>query len=112
MNKAIAQFALEDGTKFLVEVEEPETVGVERVAIKTGQMVLQARQTFEEAIDAVKPVASVLITRLKYGLTTPADEVEVKFGLKLTAEAGAIFTSISGDVNFEVTLKWKEEKSS
>ncbi|MBD1865024.1 MULTISPECIES: CU044_2847 family protein [Trichocoleus] len=112
MDKEVAQFSLEDGTKFLVEVEEPEAVAVERVAINTGQMVLQARQTFEEAIDAVKPVASVLVTRLRRGMTTPADEVEVKFGLKLTAEAGAIFTSISGDVNFEITLKWKEEKSS
>lgn len=112
MNKEVAQFSLEDGTKFLVEVEEPEAVAVERVAINTGQMVLQARQTFEEAIDTVKPVASVLVTRLRRGMTMPADEVEVKFGLKLTAETGAIFTSISGDVNFEITLKWKEEKSS
>jgi hypothetical protein len=111
MDKEIAQFSLEDGTKFLVEVQEPEGVPVERVAINAGQMVLQAKQTFEEAIESVKPVASVLISRLKRGMTTPADEVEVKFGLKLTAEAGAIFTSISGDVTFEATLKWKEEKS-
>jgi hypothetical protein len=111
MDKEIAQFLLEDGTKFLVEVEEPEGVVVERVAVNTGQMVLQAKRTFEEAIDMVTPVASVLVSKLKQGMTHPANEVEVKFGLKLTAEAGAIFTSISGDVNFEVTLKWKEEKS-
>ncbi|WP_254721878.1 CU044_2847 family protein [Kovacikia minuta] len=82
MDKEIAQFSLEDGTKFLVEVDEPEGVAVERVAIDTGQMVLQARESFEEAIEIVKPVASVLISKLKRGLTTPANEVEVKFGLK------------------------------
>ncbi|GAB4325539.1 MAG: CU044_2847 family protein [Leptolyngbyaceae cyanobacterium] len=111
MDKEIAQFSLEDGTKFLVEVDEPEGAAVERVAaeVNTEKIVLQAKQTFEQAIETVKPVASTLITRLRQGLTTPADEVEVKFGLKLTAEAGAIFTSISGDVNFEITLKWKEE---
>ncbi|NJP12237.1 MAG: hypothetical protein HC866_24520 [Leptolyngbyaceae cyanobacterium RU_5_1] len=112
MNKEIAQFSLEDGTKFLVEVEKPEGVPVERVAVNTGQMVLQAKQTFEEAIDVVKPVASALITRLRRGLTTPASEVEVKFGLKLTAATGAIIASVGGDVNFEITLKWKEEKPS
>lgn len=114
MDKEVAQFSLEDGTTFLIEVDEPEGAAVERVAanINPQKMVLQAKQTFEEAIETVKPVASTLITRLRKGLTTPADEVEVKFGLKLTAEAGAIFTSISGDVNFEITLKWKEEKPS
>lgn len=110
-NKEIAQFFLKDGTKFLVEVEEPSGAAVERAAIDSGEMVLQAKQTFEEAIDTVKPVASVLVNKFKQGLTTPADEVEIKFGLKLNAAAGAIFASVGGDVNFEVTLKWKEEKS-
>ena len=110
MDKEIAQFSLEDGTKFLVEVDEPGEVAVERVAIDTGKMVLQAKKSFEEAIEIVKPVASVLISKMKEGLTTPASEVEIKFGLKLTAEAGAIIASVGGDVNFEITLKWKEEK--
>jgi len=108
MNKEVAQFFLEDGTKFLVEVEEPEGIAVERVSINTGKMVLQAKQSFEEAIDVVMPLASVLMTKLKGGLTTPTSEVEVKFGLKLSAEAGAIVAAIGGDVNFEITLKWKE----
>jgi len=111
MDKEIAQFSLEDGTKFLVEVDEPESAAVERVAINTGKMVLQATQSFEEAIEIVKPLASVLITKLREGLTTPASEVEVKFGLKLSAEVGAIIASVGGDVNFEITLKWKEEPS-
>lgn len=110
MDKEIAQFSLEDGTQFLVEVDEPEGAAVERVAIDTGKMVLQAKKSFEDAIEIVKPVASVLISKMKEGLTTPASEVEIKFGLKLTAEAGAIIASVGGDVNFEITLKWKEEK--
>jgi hypothetical protein len=45
------------------------------------------------------------------GLNTPADEVEVKFGLKLTAEAGAIFSSVGGEVSYEITLKWNQNKA-
>ncbi|MCY7407166.1 MAG: hypothetical protein LH631_07250 [Alkalinema sp. CAN_BIN05] len=30
-----------------------------------------------------------------------------QFGLKLTAEAGVVFAAAGGEVNFEITLKWK-----
>ena len=108
--KQLVEYSLEDGTKFLVEVDEPETTAVERVALPSGQLALKAQQTFEEALDKVKPVASTIISKLR-NLNTPADEVEVKFGLKLTAEAGAIFSSVGGEVSYEITLKWKQDKT-
>ena len=103
--KQLAQFSLSDGTTFLVEVEEPERRAIERVALPSGKQVLKAQQTFEEALDKIKPVASTIITKLR-DLNQPADEVEVKFGLKLTADAGAIFASVGGEVSYEITLKW------
>jgi len=108
--KQIVEYSLEDGTKFLIEVDEPESTAVERVALPSGQLALKAQQSFEEALDKVKPVASTLISKLR-GLNTPADEVEVKFGLKLTAEAGAIFSSVGGEVSYEITLKWHQNKA-
>jgi Trypsin-co-occurring domain 1 len=54
-------------------------------------------------------VAAAAFQRLKQGLTTPASEVEIKFGLKMTAEAGVVISSVGGEVNFEVTLTWKQE---
>jgi hypothetical protein len=98
-----------DQTTFLVEVDEPTGQGVERTAIDSGELVLKAKQTFEEALGRVQPVASTIISRFRDGLTIPADEVEVKFGLKLSAEAGVIFTSVAGEVNFEITLKWQSK---
>jgi hypothetical protein len=35
--------------------------------------------------------------------------VEVKFGIKMSGELGAIIASGSGEVNYEITLKWKRE---
>jgi len=107
--KQLAEFSLSDGTKFLVEVEETEYDVIERVALPSGRIVLQAKQSFEEALEKVKPVASTIISKLR-DLNTPADEVEVKFGLKLTADAGAIFTSVGGEVSYEITLKWKQDE--
>ena len=109
--KQLIEFSQENGSKFLVEVSEPEGSAIERVSLPSGQMVIKAQQSFEEALEKIKPVASTIITKLKH-LSIPADAVEVKFGLKLTADAGAIFTSIGGEVNYEITLKWSNSKSS
>ena len=106
--KKIAEFSLADGTKFLVEVDEPEGRGIQRVALPSGRQVLKAQQTFEEALENIKPVASTIISKLR-DLNQPADEVEVKFGLKLTADAGAIFASVGGEVSYEITLKWSSK---
>ncbi|MEL6762742.1 MAG: CU044_2847 family protein, partial [Cyanobacteria bacterium J06607_6] len=47
-----------------------------------------------------------IIRQLKR-LETPAEEVEVKFGLKLSAEAGVVLTSVGGgEANYEITLKF------
>lgn len=108
--KQLAQFSLEDGTEFLVEVDEPETTAIERVALPSGRFALKAQQSFEEALEKVKPVACSIISKLR-SLNTPADEVEVKFGLKLTADAGAIFSSVGGEVSYEITLKWNQNQS-
>ncbi|NJN24043.1 MAG: hypothetical protein HC810_06135 [Acaryochloridaceae cyanobacterium RL_2_7] len=112
-SKEIAEFKLEDGTSFLVEIEESDSGTVERVANdKLGEQVVKAKQSFEQALSHVTPVASAALNRLRYGLTTPADEVEIKFGVKLASEVGAIIASVGGDVNFEITLKWKHDGSS
>lgn len=108
--RELAEFSLNDGTTFLVEVDEPPSAAIERAALPTGQMVFKAQQSFEEALERVKPVASTIISKLR-SLNTPADEVEVKFGLKLTADAGAIFTSVGGEVTYEITLKWNQTQS-
>lgn len=109
MDKALAQFTLEDGTPFLVEIAEPSTSAVERVAaVETGELVYKAKKNLEEALEVVKPVAATVISKLQSGMPMPADELEVKFGLNLSAEAGVVFSSVGGEVTFEVTLKWSK----
>lgn len=113
MERELAQFKLEDGTAFLVEVDRPQPTGagsIQRVAsVNTQQMVYQATQTLEQALDSIKPVASTVVSKLRSGFTKPADEVEVTFGLKLSAEAGVVFGSVGGEVTFEVKLKWEKD---
>jgi Trypsin-co-occurring domain 1 len=107
--KRLIEFKLADGSEVLVEVEQPEkkpNSGYKPVAHSSGLMVEVAKQTFEEAFDKIRSTAAVVSSKLK---ALAADETEVKFGLKLTADAGAIFTTVGSEVNFEVTLKWNKK---
>ncbi|MDD1435473.1 hypothetical protein MEN24_03370 [Dolichospermum sp. ST_sed10] len=45
-DKQLVEFTLDGGGTFLVEVEQPEDTAIERVALPSGQMVTQAKQTF------------------------------------------------------------------
>jgi len=69
----------------------------------------KAGQTFEQALDKIKPAASVIISRLR-GLADPPDEIEVEFGLTLNAEAGAFVAAAGAEANYTVTLTWKREQ--
>jgi hypothetical protein len=106
MNKVI-EFELPDGSSIFVEADVPSDDP--RVGLNPKAVAVKAQQTFEEALSNVQPIASMIISKLK-GLNEPADEVEVKFGLKMTAQAGAIIALTGGEVNYEITLKWKRDK--
>ena len=106
--KKLVEFPLEDGTSILVEVEENEAGGVIKAA-RAGDTVEKASKTFEQAMDKVRPAASAIIAKIR-GLHDAPDEVEVQFGLKLSAEAGAFVAAAGVDANYAVTLKWKKEE--
>ena len=101
------QFPTADGGTILVEVEEPE--GAVVPAARAGGVPEKARQTFEAAMERIRPVAGTLIAKLR-GLHDPPDEVEVEFGLKMSAEAGAVVAAAGAEANYKVTLTWKREQ--
>ncbi|MET0625632.1 MAG: CU044_2847 family protein [Pyrinomonadaceae bacterium] len=105
--KQLVEFSLDDGTSVLVEVDEPETGGVVRAG-RAGEIVEKVQYTFSEALDRVKPAAETIINKLRTLDVTP-DEIQVEFGIKLSAEAGAFFASASTEANFAITLSWKRE---
>lgn len=105
--KKIVEFTLPDGSSIFAEVDEPHD-GL--VGVNPTEMAVKAQQTFDRALENVKPIASTIIGKLRE-LNQPADEVEVKFGIKLTAEAGAVIAMAGAEVNYEITLKWKQDNS-
>ena len=106
--KHLIEFPLEDGDVIVVEVDEPEPKGGVMRAARPGEIVVKAGQTFEAALERIKPAAGTIIAKLR-GLHDPPDEVEVEFGLRMSADAGAVIASAGAEANYKVTLKWKRE---
>ena len=104
--KRLIEFPLETGGSVLVQVEEPaEEVSITRAG-RVREVAVQANQTFEAALERLKPAADAIIAKLR-GLTDPPDEVQVEFGVTLSAEAGMIVASASAEANYRVTLTWR-----
>ncbi len=70
----------------------------------------KAQQTFEQALDRVKPLTDTIFARLK-GLTVEADETQIEFGLKLNASSSVVIAGSSLESNFKITMKWKRRAS-
>ncbi len=108
--KKIVEFPME-GTdqKIFVEVDvnEDDMQGIIPAA-QPGEVIGRAKKTFEEAIENIKPAAATIIQKIR-SLHDAPDEVEVQFGLKLSADAGAFIASTGIEANYAITLKWKKD---
>ena len=102
--KPLIEFPLAGDESILVEVNE---VDGDLVAYPGQQVVVKAQTSFAEAMDKIKPVAANIIGKVRELKDSP-DEVEVKFGVKMTAEMGAVIASANVEGNYEIILKWKK----
>jgi hypothetical protein len=105
--KRLVEFPLEDGTTMLVEIEEPDQGGLVK-ASRTSDAIAKAQQTLEKSLEKVQPAAQFVIQQLRKLHDAP-DEIQVVFGLKLSAEAGAVLASGGIEANYIVTLKWTKK---
>jgi hypothetical protein len=101
----LIEFPLQDGGSMLVELDEPTPEGGVVKAARPGEIAEKAKETFEDALDKIKPAAQSIIAKLR-SLHDEPDEIGVEFGIKLSAAAGAFIASAGVEANYKVTLKW------
>lgn len=102
----LIEYPLEDGSTVLVEVDEPPTPGPKPVA-RPGAVAARAKQTFEQALDNLRPMMKALRKKVN-DLSEEEDQIEVKFGIKLSGSVGAVVTA-GAEATYEVTLKWSKK---
>ena len=84
------EFLTADGAVVRVEstAPAPAAYGMQPVG-RGGEAVVRAAETFEHALGGVRAAAEAALTVLRDGSLRP-DAVEIEFGVKLSAEAGAL----------------------
>jgi len=110
--KHLVEFKLGDGSVILVEVNEPEEVGgITRASRKPGEVFIEAKETFEQALEKIRTSAETAVAKLR-ALHERPDEMEMEFGFNLSAQFGAVIASATAEANYKVTLRWtrKEEQ--
>jgi hypothetical protein len=98
----LLQFESGGGT-VLVEVADDEP-GIERAA-RVDEVVVKARASLEGALDQVRAFANATLLRLE-DLARQPEQVEVEFGIRLNAEAGAVIARTQAEGHLQVTLTW------
>jgi NADPH-dependent glutamate synthase beta subunit-like oxidoreductase len=107
MARQLVEFPLQDGGTVLVQVDDGAPGEVTRGwGDRETRVVEQARQTFEQAVGRVQPAVQGLLNQLRSLADTP-EQIEVEFGLQLSAEVGAFVAGASTTGNFKVSMTWR-----
>ena len=91
-------------------VEFPDRPGVRAVSLKDSaeELAEKSAQALDKAMSTVRGMAVRSVNAVK-DLTDPPDNIEVEFGIKLDAEAGAMVAKAGTEASFNVTLTWQRE---
>jgi hypothetical protein len=113
--RRLVEFPLEGGGSVVVDVDARdgrpigETGEVTR-GLGAKDVVARTGETFEAAFARIRPAATAAIGSLRT-LSDRPQEIEIEFGIQLSAEIGAIVAHTAAEANFRVTLRWKPEAS-
>lgn len=101
----IVEMDLEDGGAIRIEVDEHPSMGKRPVAVEDAA-VTRLEQKFDDAIDSVRGCAMAVVKKLTTLDVTP-HEVQVEFGVKVSAEGSAFVAKVGGEAHLKVSLTWR-----
>jgi hypothetical protein len=104
----LLQFQAGEGA-VLVAVTDDEP-GVERAA-RVDDVVVKASQSLESALGPIRVLADAALARLGE-LARQPEQVEVEFGVRLNAEAGAVIARTQAEGHLQVKLTWTRPAAS
>jgi Trypsin-co-occurring domain 1 len=100
----LMSFPIDENDAVLVEVDfdQPEIDPVSRA----GDLVRSAATSFDGALAHVRKAASVAVANFR-DMDVRPDEVQIEFGVKLNAQAGAVIARTGVDGHLKVKLTWR-----
>ncbi|MFJ9863781.1 CU044_2847 family protein [Streptomyces sp. NPDC101165] len=107
MNR-LMEFTTEDGAVVVVEATDGAS-GTRLVSRgENSGPAAQAARTFEGTLDGVRSAAQSALRVFRDGTLRP-DSVELEFGVKLSAEAGAVIAKGAAEGQLVVKLSWSSK---
>ncbi|MFE9659539.1 MULTISPECIES: CU044_2847 family protein [unclassified Streptomyces] len=103
----LVEFRTDDGTTVVVSAPR-ETAGSRPVS-RGGSGPTQAARTFEASLDGARAAAESALRVFRDGTLRP-DSVEIEFGVRLTAETGAVIVKGAAEGHLLVRLTWSPER--
>ncbi|NMO49953.1 hypothetical protein HH310_01920 [Actinoplanes sp. TBRC 11911] len=104
----LTRFELRDGEYVFAE-SEPDGPSISPVS-RAGDVLKSATAPFGSAMRHVRDAAEEALAALR-DMDTRPDTVELEFGVKLNAEAGAVIARTGAQGHFKVKLVWKRDDS-
>ncbi|MGZ9934736.1 CU044_2847 family protein [Streptomyces sp. NC-S4] len=92
-----------------VEVVATGEDGLVRVA-RPGQVMARASRTLGEMVTGIRPVAQSFVDGFR-GMAQAPDELNLEFGLSVSAEADVVISSTAAEANFKISLTWTRSPS-
>lgn len=87
----------------------PVARGGGRIGEVTGELVEKSREAIDKAMDTIQGMAAKTIAAAK-NLTDAPDAIEVEFGIKLDAEAGAMVAKAGTEASITVKMVWRPKE--
>ncbi|WP_380282526.1 CU044_2847 family protein [Kitasatospora purpeofusca] len=104
MGQQLARVRLDGGGSILVEAEEAAAGPV-----KAGRVADTVRELPESLGSALEPVTGLARTVLHRLREAGPDEVQVEFGVDLSAAAGMVITKTEAKCHLTVRVVWRKE---
>ena len=100
----MSTFIIDEDTPILVEFAP--RPGVRQVSLSPDDLAEKSAQALDRAMGTIRQMAQ-RVSALRVTLPDEFTQVELEFGLKLEAEAGALISKVGGEASINVTLTWE-----
>ncbi|MEE1756586.1 CU044_2847 family protein [Streptomyces sp. SP18CS02] len=102
----LMQYTTDSGAQVVVEMDG-RAPGAQPVG-RGENSLARAGRTFDEALEGIHAAAESALRVFREGTLRP-DGVELEFGVKLTAESGAVIAKAAAEGHLTVRLSWSPE---
>lgn len=99
----LARFTVRGQRSVVFEIDD-DGDGIRQAGLGRKGKIVDTQQAFESRLSDIRAAASAALSML--GEDLRPDEVTLRFGIKMTVEAGAVIARTAVEGNMEVEMSW------